>query len=59
MCGPAMIAGGGLGEVAPDELRPVAMQAPNGVVDVVAVTRNLLGHFAGPRPPGLAGASSR
>ncbi|HEX8752362.1 MAG TPA: carboxyl transferase domain-containing protein [Solirubrobacterales bacterium] len=35
MGGPAMIAGGGLGEVPPDEVGPIAMQAPNGVVDLV------------------------
>ena len=35
MGGPAMIAGGGLGEVDPDEVGPIAMQAGNGVVDVV------------------------
>src|SRR4029453_12740788 len=36
MGGPAMIAGGGLGEVHPDEVGPVEVQAGNGVVDVVA-----------------------
>jgi acetyl-CoA carboxylase carboxyltransferase component len=35
MGGPAMIAGGGLGEVDPDEVGPVSVQAPNGVIDVV------------------------
>ena len=35
MGGPAMIAGGGLGEVAADDVGPIDMQAPNGVVDVV------------------------
>jgi acetyl-CoA carboxylase carboxyltransferase component len=62
MGGPAMIAGGGLGEVAPDDVGPIAMQAPNGVVDVVvadesaavAVTRRLLGYFTGPGAPGVA-----
>ena len=56
MGGPAMIAGGGLGDVAPDDVGPIAMQAPNGVVDVVvadeaeavAVTKRLLGYFQGP-----------
>jgi acetyl-CoA carboxylase carboxyltransferase component len=56
MGGPAMIAGGGLGEVDPDEIGPMAMQAPNGVVDIVvedeaaavAVTKTLLGYFQGP-----------
>ncbi|MEE6165783.1 MULTISPECIES: acyl-CoA carboxylase subunit beta [unclassified Mycolicibacterium] len=60
MGGPAMIAGGGLGDVAPDEVGPVSVQAPNGVVDVVvpdeaqavAVTRTLLGYFAGPAASG-------
>ena len=36
MGGPAMIEGGGLGKVDPDEVGPIAMQAANGVVDVVA-----------------------
>lgn len=60
MGGPAMIAGGGLGDVAPDDVGPIAMQAPNGVVDVVvadeaaavSVTKQLLGYFAGPESPG-------
>ena len=62
MGGPAMIAGGGLGDVAPEDVGPISMQAPNGVVDVVvpdeaaavAVTRKLLGYFAGEQPPGAA-----
>lgn len=62
MGGPAMIAGGGLGDVAPDDVGPVAMQAPNGVLDVVvadeaeavAVTKRLLGYFRGPRAEGEA-----
>lgn len=60
MGGPAMIAGGGLGDVAPDEVGPISVQAPNGVVDVVVpdeahavtVTRTLLGYFAGAGPSG-------
>ncbi|HEY2715082.1 MAG TPA: carboxyl transferase domain-containing protein [Solirubrobacterales bacterium] len=61
MGGPAMIAGGGLGEVEPDAVGPVAaMQAPNGVVDLVvadeaeatAAARKLLGYFQGAAPPG-------
>jgi acetyl-CoA carboxylase carboxyltransferase component len=60
MGGPAMIAGGGLGEVPPDEVGPVAMQAPNGVVDLVvadeaeatAATKKLLAYFQGATPPG-------
>src|ERR671936_1275578 len=35
MGGPAMIAGGGLGDVDPDEVGPVEMQSRNGVVDLV------------------------
>lgn len=35
MGGPAMIEGGGLGIFAPEEVGPVSMQAPNGVIDVV------------------------
>lgn len=62
MGGPAMIAGGGLGEVAPDAVGPISVQAPNGVVDVVvadeaeavAVTKRLLGYFQGPTEPGAA-----
>ena len=60
MGGPAMIAGGGLGEVAPDDVGPISVQAPNGVVDVVVpdeqaavtVTKTLLGYFQGPGEPG-------
>ena len=60
MGGPAMIAGGGLGEVDPDDIGPIDMQAPNGVVDVVvpdeaeavAVTKKLLGYFQGATAPG-------
>jgi methylmalonyl-CoA carboxyltransferase 12S subunit len=55
MGGPAMIAGGGLGDVDPDEVGPISMQAPNGVVDVVVPdetaavteTKRLLGYFQG------------
>ena len=62
MGGPAMIAGGGLGDVAPDDVGPIPVQAPNGVVDVVvrdetaAVTmaKSLLGYFTGPAEPGQA-----
>ncbi|HEY1690246.1 MAG TPA: carboxyl transferase domain-containing protein [Solirubrobacteraceae bacterium] len=60
MGGPAMIAGGGLGEVHPDEVGPVEMQAANGVLDVVVedeqeavtVAKRLLGYFQGTTPPG-------
>ncbi|AZG46791.1 acyl-CoA carboxylase subunit beta [Gordonia insulae] len=51
MAGPAMIAGGGLGQVSADEIGPATEQAENGVIDVlvddeaeaVAVARQLLG----------------
>ena len=60
MGGPAMIAGGGLGDVAPDDVGPISVQAPNGVVDVVvadeaaavAVAKKLLGYFSGPQASG-------
>ncbi len=60
MGGPAMIEGGGLGKVDPDEVGPTAMQAANGVVDLVvadeeaavAATKRLLGYFQGPTAPG-------
>lgn len=55
MGGPAMIAGGGLGDVPPDEVGPMSVQEPNGNVDVVVadeaeavgVTKRLLGYFQG------------
>jgi len=56
MAGPAMIAGGGLGDVRAEEIGPVEMQAPSGVLDLVvedeeeavATARRLLSHFHGP-----------
>jgi methylmalonyl-CoA carboxyltransferase 12S subunit len=62
MGGPAMIEGGGLGRVEPDEVGPTAIQAGNGVVDLVAVdeveaTRlagRLLAYFQGRTEPGAA-----
>src|SRR5204863_1683756 len=67
MGGPAMIAGGGLGDVEPDEVGPMEMQAPNGVVDVVVadeaeavtVTKRLLGYFQGAGAPGDAADQTR
>jgi acetyl-CoA carboxylase carboxyltransferase component len=67
MGGPAMIEGGGLGRVDPGEVGPIAMQAGNGVVDVVvadeaeatAVTKRLLGYFQGATPPGAAPDQAR
>jgi acetyl-CoA carboxylase carboxyltransferase component len=58
MGGPAMIEGGGLGTVAPDDVGPAGMQIANGVIDVavadeeeaVAATKRLLSYFQGAVP---------
>ena len=55
MAGPAMIEGGGLGKVAPDEVGPVSVQNANGVIDVlvaddaaaVDAARRYLSYFQG------------
>lgn len=55
MGGPAMIEGGGLGSFHPKEIGPVAVQVPNGVIDVlvkdeaeaVAVAQQYLSYFQG------------
>ncbi|MEY4766317.1 MAG: hypothetical protein RI907_2990 [Pseudomonadota bacterium] len=55
MAGPAMIEGGGLGTFAPEEVGPVSMQAPNGVIDIVVedeadavrVAQRYMGYFQG------------
>src|SRR4051794_13086843 len=55
MGGPAMIAGGGLGDVHPDEVGPSDVQARSGVIEglvageaeAVAATKKLLGYFQG------------
>jgi acetyl-CoA carboxylase carboxyltransferase component len=55
MGGPAMIEGGGLGVFAPEDVGPVSVQVPNGVVDVlcddekeaVEVARRYLAYFQG------------
>jgi acetyl-CoA carboxylase carboxyltransferase component len=60
MGGPAMIAGGGLGEVHPDEVGPLQTQMQNGVVDVAcadeaeatAAAKKLLAYFQGATAPG-------
>jgi methylmalonyl-CoA carboxyltransferase 12S subunit len=67
MGGPAMIAGGGLGEVDPDDVGPLDVQAANGVIDVAvtdeagatAVARRLLGYFQGATPAGAAPDQTR
>jgi len=56
MGGPAMIEGGGLGVVVPDEVGPMSVQVPNGVVDLlvtdeaaaVAAARRYLSYFVAP-----------
>jgi len=55
MGGPAMIEGGGLGSYDPDEVGPIDVQAPNGVVDIVVedetgateVAKRYLSYFQG------------
>jgi acetyl-CoA carboxylase carboxyltransferase component/biotin carboxyl carrier protein len=67
MGGPAMIEGGGLGVVAPDEVGPMSVQVPNGVVDLlvpdeaaaVAAARRYLSYFSGPLPDAEAGDQRR
>jgi acetyl-CoA carboxylase carboxyltransferase component len=62
MGGPAMIEAGGLGVVAPDDVGPTAVQAANGVVDVVvpddaaavAAARQAIGLLTGRVVPGEA-----
>ncbi|WP_037076594.1 carboxyl transferase domain-containing protein [Pseudonocardia spinosispora] len=57
MGGPAMISGGGLGDVAPGDVGPMSVQVPNGVVDVlvpddfaaVDVAKQYLSYVSGPR----------
>ncbi len=54
--GPAMIEGGGLGVFRPEEVGPMNVQVPNGVVDIpvkdeaeaVAVAKKYLSYFQGP-----------
>jgi acetyl/propionyl-CoA carboxylase alpha subunit len=56
MGGPAMIEGGGLGVYTPDEVGPMSVQVPNGVVDIgvedeadaVAAAKKYLSYFQGP-----------
>lgn len=66
MGGPAMIEGGGLGRVAPQDVGPVAVLAAAGAVDLVlpdeagaaATARTLLGLLAGGRQPGAPGGDA-
>ncbi|MBI3247793.1 MAG: carbamoyl-phosphate synthase large subunit [Deltaproteobacteria bacterium] len=56
MGGPAMIEGGGLGVFRPDEVGPMSVQVPNGVVDIpvadeaeaVFAAKQYLSYFQGP-----------
>ena len=56
MGGPAMIEGGGLGVFRPEDVGPMDVQVPNGVVDIpvadeaeaVRVTKQYLSYFQGP-----------
>ncbi|HEV8065215.1 MAG TPA: carboxyl transferase domain-containing protein [Acidimicrobiales bacterium] len=58
MGGPAMIEGGGLGIFAPEDIGPVGVQEPNGVIDIVveddveavAVAKRYLSYFQGSLP---------
>ena len=58
MGGPAMIEGGGLGQVAPTDIGPMDIQTENGVVDLLAedeaeataMAKQLLGYFQGSVP---------
>ena len=67
MGGPAMIAGGGLGEVAPEDVGPMSMQEPNGTVDLVvadeaeavAAAKQLLTYFDPPRAEGPFAAADQ
>jgi len=60
MGGPAMIEGGGLGKVDPDDVGPLEMQERCGVVDLAvadeeaatAAAKHLLAYFQGSTPPG-------
>ena len=55
MGGPAMVEGGGLGVFTPEEIGPMSVQAPNGVIDIlvadeaeaVQVTKKYLSYFQG------------
>ncbi|TYC57725.1 ATP-grasp domain-containing protein [Marinobacter sp. BW6] len=56
MAGPAMIEGGGLGRFSPEEVGPVSVMGPNGVIDIlveneaeaVRVAKQYLSYFQGP-----------
>jgi acetyl-CoA carboxylase carboxyltransferase component len=62
MGGPAMIEGGGLGKVKPEDVAPLAMQTADGVIDLpvrdeaqaTAAAKRLIAYFQGITPPGRA-----
>jgi acetyl-CoA carboxylase carboxyltransferase component len=62
MGGPAMVEGGGLGTFPPEAIGPMAVQVPNGVVDVavpdeaaaVATAKQYLSYFQGPTEDWIA-----
>jgi acetyl-CoA carboxylase carboxyltransferase component len=62
MGGPAMVEGGGLGRFAPEQIGPSAVQAANGVIDLlvddeaaaVAAARRYLSYFQGALGGGIA-----
>ena len=66
MAGPAMIEGGGLGVYRPEEVGPMSVQVPNGVVDIlvkdeaeaVRVARQYMSYFQG-RTEGWSCADQR
>ncbi|WP_428486168.1 carboxyl transferase domain-containing protein [Rhodopila sp.] len=66
MAGPAMIEGGGLGVFKPEEVGPMRVQVPNGVVDIVArdeieavaVAKQYMSYFQG-RLPDWSAADQR
>jgi acetyl-CoA carboxylase carboxyltransferase component len=58
MAGPAMIEGGGLGSFSAEQVGPVSVQGPNGVIDIlvkdeaaaVQAAKQYLAYFQGPLP---------
>lgn len=60
MAGPAMIEGGGLGSYTPEQVGPVSMHGPNGVIDVLVkdeaeatrAAKQYLAYFQGDLPSG-------
>lgn len=67
MAGPAMIEGGGLGVFTPEQIGPMSVQGPNGVVDIVvaddaeaiSVAQRYLSYFQGAQPEWTAADQRR